>query len=116
MRAENIGALPVQEGGALTGMVTDRDIAIRAVAEGRSPQNTSVDQVMSGNVYYCFSDDEVDTVAQIMAEHQIRRLPVLDRNENLVGMVALADLGRTSSKAAGTALEGVSQPGDKPRR
>jgi CBS domain-containing protein len=116
MRADNIGALPVGENDRLVGMVTDRDILTRAVAEERAPGNTSVREVMSEHVYYCFDDDDVEQAAQIMAEHQVRRLPVLNRNKRLVGVVALADLGRSGTDAVKRALKGISEPTDQPRR
>ena len=120
MRTDNIGALPVGENDRLVGMVTDRDIVTRAVAEERSAGSTSVREVMSEHVYYCFDDDDVKQAAKIMAEHQVRRLPVLNRNKRLVGVVALADLGRSDSRsgsaAAKKALGGISEPTDQPRR
>ncbi|WP_119303616.1 CBS domain-containing protein [Dongia deserti] len=116
MRADNIGALPVGENDRLIGMVTDRDIVMRAVAEDRSAGNTTVREVMSDKVFYCFEDETDERAAQIMAEHQVRRLPVLNRDKRLVGVVALADLGRSSDKAAKQALAGVSEPTDQPRR
>src|ERR671914_2737775 len=79
MRADNVGALPVGENDRLVGMVTDRDIAMRGVAEDRSGGNTTVREVMSEHVYYCFDDDDVDQAASAMAEHQVHRLPVLNR-------------------------------------
>lgn len=116
MRAENIGALPVGEHDRLVGMVTDRDIVVRAVAEDRAPGAVSVRDVMSDHIYYCYDDDDVEEAAEAMAEHQVRRLPVLNRKKRLVGVVALADLGRTDSDAASMALEGVSEPSFQPRR
>jgi len=116
MRADNIGALPVGENDRLIGMVTDRDIVMRAVAEDRSAGNTTVREVMSDDVFYCFEDDSDERAAEIMAEHQVRRLPVLNRDKRLVGVVALADLGRSESEAASEALSGVSKPTDRPRR
>jgi CBS domain-containing protein len=116
MRADNIGAIPVGENDRLIGVVTDRDITMRAVAEDRSPGTTSVRDVMSEHVYYCFEDDDVEEAAQIMADHQVRRLPVLNRDKRLVGVVALADIGRDEPEAAQTALEGISEPSDKERR
>ena len=94
MRAEDIGALPVGENDRLIGMVTDRDIVLRAVAENRNPSNTAVRDVMSERVYYCFDDDDIDQAARTMAEHQVRRLPVLNHDKRLVGMMSLADLAR----------------------
>ncbi len=116
MRADNVGALPVGENDRLIGMVTDRDITVRAVAEGRSAGNTTVREVMSEGVCYCFEDDDVKEAAKLMAEHQVRRLPVLNRDKRLVGVVALADLGRSEGRAAQGALKGISEPTDEPRR
>ena len=116
MRADDIGALPVGENDRLIGMVTDRDITMRAVAEDRAPATTAVRDVMSDRVYYCFEDDNVQEAADVMAEHQVRRLPVLNRDKRLVGVVALADLGRGEPDAAQSALEGVSEPTGKTRR
>lgn len=117
MRNENIGALPVQRNDQLVGIVTDRDIVARAVAENRLPSNTAVSEVMSEGVFYCFEDDSLEEAARLMAEHQVRRLPVLSRDQRLVGIVAIADLARRGAKEAEEeAIEGVSQPSDKPRR
>lgn len=116
MRVDNIGALPVSENGRLIGMVTDRDIVVRAVAEERSPGDTSVREVMSQGLCYCFEDDDVDEAAVVMAKHQVRRLPVINREKQLVGVVALADLGRSEEGAAQEALKGISEPTDKARR
>jgi len=116
MRADNIGALPVGENDRLIGMITDRDIVVRAVAEERSAGNTTVREVMSEDICYCFDDDDVNEAAQVMARHQVRRLPVLNRDKRLVGVVALADLGLAEDRAAQGALKGVSEPTGKPRR
>ena len=116
MRADDIGALPVGENDRLIGMVTDRDIIVRAVAEERAPGSTTVREVMSDDVFYCFEDEDVDRAAKTMAEQQVRRLPVLNRDKRLVGVVALADLGRESTDAGKTALKGISEATDQPRR
>jgi CBS domain-containing protein len=116
MRDDNIGALPVGENDRLIGMVTDRDIVTRAVAENKSGGNTTVRDVMSEDIYYCFEDEDSKRAAQIMAEHQVRRLPVLNREKRLVGVVALADLARKGPEAAKQALTGVSKATDQPRR
>jgi CBS domain-containing protein len=117
MREENVGALPVGENDRLIGMVTDRDIAMRAVAEERPTGNTSVRDVMSERIYYCYEDDDLDQAASIMAEHQIHRLPVLNRDKRLVGMLALADIARSNdTEAMKTALVGISEPTEQPRR
>ena len=116
MRDDNIGALPVGENDRLIGMVTDRDIVMRAVAEKRSSRNTTVREVMSKGICYCFEDDDLEGAAQIMAKHQVRRLPVLNRDKRLVGVIALADLGRSEDEAAQDALKDISQPAAKARR
>ena len=116
MRADNLGALPVGENDRLIGMVTDRDIVVRAVAEERSAGNTTVRQVMSQGICYCFENDDAEGAAQVMAKHQVRRLPVLNRDKRLVGVIALADLGRSEDEAAQGALKDISQPSDKGRR
>jgi CBS domain-containing protein len=114
--AGNIGCLPVGENDRLIGMITDRDIAVRAIADDRAPGNTSVRDVTSKGVGYCFEDDDAEAAAQIMAKHQVRRLPVLNRGKRLVGMIALADLGRSEMRAAQDALMGISKATDKERR
>ncbi|WP_024507491.1 CBS domain-containing protein [Bradyrhizobium sp. ARR65] len=116
MRADNIGALPVGENDRLVGMVTDRDIVMRAVADNRTPGNTVVRDVMSEGVSYCFEDDDAEAAAQIMARDQIRRLPVLNRDKRLAGVIALADLGRSEGRVAQDALQGISEATDKERR
>lgn len=106
------GALPVGEDDRLVGMITDRDIAIRAIAEGKDLE-TPVSEVMSRDVLYCFEDESVEHVAQNMGETQVRRLPVLNRNKRLVGIVTLGDLacGTRADKVIGQALGEVSRPG-----
>ena len=116
MRSENIGALPVGENDRLIGMVTDRDIVVRAVAEDRPSGTTSVRDVMSAKIFYVFEDDDLDAAARCMAEHQVRRLPVLNRDKRLTGIVALADLAQTGEECEKVALEGVSEPTSEPRR
>ncbi|MBC6980323.1 CBS domain-containing protein [Caulobacter sp. 17J80-11] len=116
MRVENLGALPIGENDRLIGMITDRDIVVRGVADGKV-DGTVAREVMSEKVYYCFEEDDLDDAADVMAEHQVRRLPVLDEGKRLVGMVSLADLGLSgSSTAARRALQGVSEPSDTDRR
>jgi CBS domain-containing protein len=119
MRDAHVGALPVVPVGETdrpVGMVTDRDIVVRAVAENRPPGNAAVSTVMSEGVYCCYDDDGVTDAARLMAEHQVRRLPVLNRGERMVGIVALADIARCGVKEAETlALENISQPSPQPR-
>jgi CBS domain-containing protein len=114
MREEDIGALPVGENDRLVGMITDRDIVIRGIAGQKGPANPKVRDVMSAQIFYCFEDDDVEKAATMMAEHQVRRLPVLNRNKRLVGVLALADLGQKAADAAKTALKGVSKPSKRP--
>ena len=105
------GVLPVREGDRLVGMITDRDIAVRAVALGKGPQ-TPVREVMSPEVMYCFEDDDTDAVARNMADIKVRRLPVVNRDKRLVGIIALGDLAVVEGpRAAGEAVSGISQPG-----
>ena len=106
------GAIPVGESDRLIGMVTDRDIAIRAVAAGKGP-DTPVREVMSADVKYCYEDEDLDHVAQNMSEIQVRRLPVVDRDKRLVGILSLGDLAMKERKAAAKAVSGVSKPGGK---
>jgi CBS domain-containing protein len=115
MRAEGFGALPVGENDRLVGMVTDRDIVMRAVAEDCDPGDTLVREVMSQGVCYCFEDEDAEDAGAMMADHQVRRLPVLNRNKRLVGIVSLADLGLDAAGPAATALRGISIPSDYAR-
>jgi len=112
MMQEDTGVLPVQDGERLIGMVTDRDITVRAIAEGHGPE-TPVSAVMSGKPLFCWDDQEVEEVALTMADAQIRRVPVLSREgERLVGIVSLGDLTRSEQDdAAEVALDGISDPG-----
>ena len=105
------GVLPVGENDRLVGMITDRDIAIRAVAQGKGPE-TSVREVMSVEVLYCFDDEDTDEVAQNMGEHQVRRLPVVNRDKRLVGILSLGDIAVLDRDGrAGEALADISRPG-----
>jgi CBS domain-containing protein len=105
------GALPVGENDRLVGMITDRDIAIRAVAAGKGP-NTPVREVMTQEVKYCFDDDDVEDIAQNMADLKVRRLPVLNSQKRIVGVLSLGDIAISDGpKNAGSALCGISEPG-----
>lgn len=104
------GFLPVGAGDRLVGMITDRDIAIRAIGEGRGP-DTPVAEAMTSDVKYCFEDEDVEAACQSMGDLQVRRLPVLNRDKRLVGIVALGDVARTADGSAGAALAQISQPG-----
>jgi CBS domain-containing protein len=112
MLSQDAGSMPVCDGDRLVGMVTDRDIAVRAVAEGRGP-DTPVREAMTDHVDYCFDDDEVEEVAMKMSDAQVRRFPVVSREDRrLVGIVSLGDLTRSDqADAAQVALDGVTDPG-----
>ncbi|MBD7977209.1 MULTISPECIES: CBS domain-containing protein [Pseudomonas] len=103
------GALLVNEGDRLVGMVTDRDITIRAVAQGLG-SDTPVRKVMTGNIRYCFEDEDVQHVAQNMADIQVRRLPVLNREKRLIGVVSLGNIASSNdAKTSDTVLQGVTE-------
>jgi len=105
------GAMPVGENDRLVGMITDRDIAIRAVGQGKGP-DTPVREVMSTDqVLYCYEDEDLDHVAKNMSEQQVRRLPVVNREKRLVGIVSLGNLAQQEGRAANKAVKGVSKPG-----
>jgi CBS domain-containing protein len=107
------GSIPVCDGDTVIGMITDRDIAVRGVAEGRGP-DTPIRDLMTDGIVCAREDDDVRDVASKMSEAQVRRLPVLDAQDRLCGIVSLGDLSRqTDGSSAGQALEGVSQPGGR---
>jgi len=111
----NVGVLPVCDGRRLRGMETDRDITVRATAAGLPPDTTRVRDVMSDNVWWCFDDDDVDHIVQLMSDHQIRRLPVVDHDKHLVGIVALGDLATDQQEQATRALHRISTPSEPDR-
>jgi CBS domain-containing protein len=107
------GALPVTDGERLIGVVTDRDIAIRAVAREMSP-DTTVGEIMSTEVLYCYEDESLEDVAQNMGDMQVRRMPVMSRAKRLVGIVSIGDLSLTTSPdVTGLAVADVSRPGGR---
>ncbi|MGQ0531542.1 MAG: CBS domain-containing protein [Caulobacteraceae bacterium] len=110
MADADIGALPVAAGDRLAGMVTDRDIAIRAIAVGKGPDCT-VGEVMTHEVLYCHEDEDLGHIAQNMADNQVRRLPVVDVDKRLVGIISLADIADARAEEAGEALEGITRRG-----
>jgi CBS domain-containing protein len=107
MEEEDFGSLPVAENDRLVGMLTDRDITIRAVARGLAPRQCPVREVMSPEVKYVFEDESVRDVARVMGDLHIRRLPVLDRDKRLVGIVSLGDLAMSKPTSAGDALQSI---------
>jgi CBS domain-containing protein len=112
MKARDIGPLPVCEGDRLVGMLTDRDITVRAIAEGESPTTIRVRDIMTPDVVYCFEDDLVSEAARVMQEQQVRRLVVLNHDKRLVGIVSLGDLAIETGddELAGQTLGQVSEP------
>ncbi len=110
MREMDVGALPVTDGRALAGMITDRDIAIRGVAEGMVAQEALVADVMTDEVAYCNESDSVEAVMAQMGDAQVRRLPVLGANREIVGIVALADLATRQSAPTDETLREISAP------
>jgi CBS domain-containing protein len=109
MEADDFGSLPVGEDDRLVGMLSDRDIAIRAVAQGRSPTECCVRDVMSAEVKYVFDDQTIEEAAKMMGTLGVRRLPVLNHDKRLVGIVSLGDLAVTKAKPAGDALKSISK-------
>jgi CBS domain-containing protein len=111
MAEMDAGIMPIREGDRLVGMITDRDIAVRAVAEGKGP-DTPIREVMTEDVKYCYDDDDTEDVARNMADIQVRRLPVLTRDKRLVGIISLGDMAMSNgSSRVGEAVAGISQPG-----
>ncbi len=112
MRDLDVGPLPVLERGQLVGMLTDRDIVVRVVAEGRDPRSVPVRDAMTADVFFCFEDESLEQAAQVMESRQIRRLVVLDRDRNIAGILALADLARGDAGGAivNDLVEEISQP------
>ena len=110
------GSIPVTEGERLIGMITDRDIAVRGIAKGYGP-DTPVRDLMTGDLVVIHIDDDVEDAATKMSNSQVRRLPVIDQDERLCGIVSLGDLSReTDTECASEALEGVTQPGGEHRQ
>ena len=105
------GIVPVGENDHLVGMITDRDIAVRAVAKGKGPE-TSIDDVMTRDVKYCYEDEDSEHVLDNLGALQLRRVPVVSRDKRLVGIVSLGDLANQSANGhAGAALAEISRPG-----
>jgi len=111
MKEFGVGPLPVCQNQSVVGMVTDRDITLRAVAAGLDPKTALVRDVMSDEIVCCFADQEVEVAARLMESKQIRRVLVLDRDKKLVGIITLADLAAQAvdSRRAGEILHGVSE-------
>jgi CBS domain-containing protein len=105
------GILPVQEGDRLVGMLTDRDIAVRAVARGKGPE-CPVSEAMTPEVKYCYEDEDIGHVVRNMAEIKVQRLPVMNRDKRLVGILSLGDIAlQADTRATDTAVSGIKEPG-----
>jgi CBS domain-containing protein len=115
MKSEDVGAIPIVEGSSrqLVGMVTDRDIVVKALATGRSPEQTTVREVMTTDLVTCREDEEVASAVSRMAERQVRRIPVVDRGGSLTGIIAQADVATRvhKDKTTGELVEAISEPG-----
>jgi len=114
MKSEDVGPIPIvedKEEMKLTGIVTDRDLAIKVVAEARDPKTTPVEEVMSEGLVTCRENDDVQSVVQLMEENQLRRIPVVDKNDHLKGIIAQADVATRlgSTHVAGKVVQQVSQ-------
>ena len=110
MKGEDTGVAPIVDGDRLVGVITDRDIAIRVVAEGRDPQSTKVEDVASQNLVTIDPQQELDEALRLMAQHQVRRLPVVEEDGKLVGIIAQADVARHADAArTGEVVEEISE-------
>jgi CBS domain-containing protein len=117
MESDDIGALPVVDGDQLTGMITDRDIVIRAIAKGKDPRGMPVREIYSREVLAVRPDDDIRDVLKAMAGYQVRRLAVVDQDNHLVGVVSQADVAlEAKEKAVGEMVEEISRPPDGPRQ
>ncbi|MEO8305626.1 MAG: CBS domain-containing protein [Betaproteobacteria bacterium] len=107
----DFGMMPVGENDRMIGTISDRDIAIRAVADGKGPE-TKVREIMSEGIYWAYEDETIERAAELMSEHQVRRLPVVNRDKRLVGIVALGDFAvdRSEIQPAAEALSKISEP------
>jgi CBS domain-containing protein len=110
MRTLDVGALPVCDGERLLGMLTDRDITVRAIADGLNPDQACVSDIMSPDVECCSADQDVEEAKQLMGDRQIRRLPVIDAKRRLVGIVSLGDLALRQSGNIDRAVREISRP------
>lgn len=111
----NVGAIPVLDGDKLVGMITDRDITVRSVAVGQDPRSTKVTDVMSTDVRTCTEDQTIDAVLATMGDVQIRRIPVLDAQSKVIGIVSLGDVATSDAADVDQALDDISSPSEPDR-
>jgi CBS domain-containing protein len=109
MQSLDVGFIPICENDRLVGTATDRDIVIRAVADGRDVNTTQVREVMSRDIIYAFEEDDVKTVAEKMREKDVRRILILDRNKRLVGVVSIGDVSKVEEKVSGKTLRDITE-------
>jgi len=114
MQELDVGALPVCDGERLLGMLTDRDITVRGIADGLNPDQACVSDIMSPEVEYCTVDQDAEDAKRLMGSKQLRRLPVVDKDRRLVGIVSLGDLATRESGHIDEALREISEPGSGP--
>lgn len=112
MKSLDVGFLPIREGTRLIGLITDRDIVIRGLAEGLDPESTQVKDIISSDIIYCYNDDTVEDAGQLMEDNQVRRLIVVDHEQTPVGIVSLGDLAVKAGqdRLSGEVLERISEP------
>jgi CBS domain-containing protein len=112
MRDLDVGSLPVCDGNKILGMISDRDITLRATAKGANPDQTRVEEVMTRNIVYCYEDQDVKEAGKVMGYNQIRRLPILNREKRLVGILSLGDISTDvkNDQLSGETLQEVSLP------
>jgi CBS domain-containing protein len=112
MKSRNVGFLPVREGKKLIGLITDRDIVIRGLAEKKDPRSAHVKDILTSDIFQCFEDDNVEDAARVMEDNQVRRLVVVNRDHDPVGIVSLGDIAVKTGQGqlSGEILERVSEP------
>jgi CBS domain-containing protein len=112
MKTRNIGSLPVCENNQLVGTLTDRDVTIRVTAEGRDPEKTKVGEIMSKEMVTCLPEQDISEAEQLMHDHQVRRLPVVDESRTLVGYLSMAKIAQAEQdeKITGKVIRGISEP------
>jgi CBS domain-containing protein len=111
MQELEVGALPVCDGDRLLGMLTDRDITVRGVAAGLDPDSACVSDVMSPDIEFCTADQDTEEVMRVMGDRQVRRLPVIDQDKHLIGIVSLGDLATRQVGHIDNAVRQISEPG-----